>query len=95
MILIDMDFPKVCGQCCLLDEEMFGCIVGSNGVVNRYHLNPNEKPEWCPIYDMQNYVHVHKKELEYMEKDIQLLEEIVNKLSASSCQKEVNAFDNK
>ena len=48
MIVIDMDMPKSCHECCCYDVEYQKCVIASKGIPNRYHYDGSAKPQWCP-----------------------------------------------
>lgn len=49
MVLLDIQMPDDCFCCPLFNETYLFCVVGSQGCVDRYGYDPNEKPSWCPI----------------------------------------------
>lgn len=51
MVVIDIQMPESCLGCPLYERASRFCIVGSQGCVDRYFYDPNEKPEWCPIVE--------------------------------------------
>lgn len=54
MVILDIQMPENCSGCPLYERELRFCIVGSQGCVDRYGYDPNEKPSWCPIMDISN-----------------------------------------
>lgn len=49
MVVIDMNMPKSCHECCCYDYIYQKCVIASQGIPNRYHYDGSIKPEWCPI----------------------------------------------
>lgn len=52
VVIKDFKIPKNCFECLLYEEDLKFCIVASQGCVNRYGYDPNEKPLWCPLFDI-------------------------------------------
>ena len=54
MVVIDIPMPMKCSECTLYCEYYKCCVIGSQGIPNRYKLDElTERPEWCPIKEEQ------------------------------------------
>lgn len=51
MVLLDIQMPDDCFCCPLFNETYLFCVVGSQGCIDRYGYDSNEKPDWCPIVE--------------------------------------------
>ncbi len=54
IVIKDFLMPKNCFECLLYEEDLKFCIVGSQGCVDRYAYDPNEKPSWCPLIEVSD-----------------------------------------
>ena len=52
VLIRDMDLPLSCGSCPFYTEYK-GCLIESNGCVDRYGLKPDRKPQWCPLEEVR------------------------------------------
>lgn len=52
VVIKDAKIPKNCFECILYEENLKFCIVGSQGCVDRYAYDLNEKPSWCPLVEI-------------------------------------------
>ena len=52
VLINGIDVPKNCGRCFAFDDYTGGCNLYSNGVVNRYNIASNSKPDWCELVEL-------------------------------------------
>ena len=52
VLINGIDVPKNCGQCFAFDDYTGGCNLYSMGIVNRYNIASNSKPDWCELVEL-------------------------------------------
>lgn len=54
VLIKDFDVPDMCIECPFYSHDVSGCLLASNGCVDRYNFDVTVRQEWCPLTDVKD-----------------------------------------